>query len=153
VSYDPATSTAVLTPTAPLANSTSYTAHLSTAQRSSDGVSLAAPVQWTFTTTAAPLIVTAKPPPDGATGGATTAALTVTFSRALDPLTVTSTSSSLTNSPGTSLSPSVSYDPATSTAALSPTAPLANGTSYSAHLSTALRSSDGVSLAAPVQWT
>jgi hypothetical protein len=65
VAYDGATSTATLTPSAALANSTSYTAKLDTTVKSADGVSLASAVTWTFTTVAstpAPVVsITSSP--------------------------------------------------------------------------------------------
>jgi hypothetical protein len=50
VSYNATTFTATLTPTAALAAGTTYTAQLSTAVKASDGMPLASPVGWAFTT-------------------------------------------------------------------------------------------------------
>src|SRR5207248_2738754 len=56
VSYDAATKTATLTPTLPaiLAGGTSYTARLETTIKAADGIALAAPVTWSFSTSACP---------------------------------------------------------------------------------------------------
>src|SRR5205823_4831090 len=134
---------AVLTPAAPLATSTSYTAHLTTALRSSDGVALAAPVQWTLTTAAAPLTVTAHTPADGATAVATTATVTATFSRALDPASLTIACFTLTTPTGSTTASLHADVPTTSPATLTPAAPLATSASYTAHLTTALHTADG----------
>src|SRR5207237_139895 len=88
--------TATLTPTAPLANNTTYTASLSTAVKASDGVALASSYSWSFTTVNAAPTVTANTPANNATGVATTAAPTATFSRAMDATTITNASFTLT---------------------------------------------------------
>jgi len=54
VSYDSATKTATLTPTGPLTGTTSYTATLTTGITGSNGLTMLAPVTWSFTTSACP---------------------------------------------------------------------------------------------------
>jgi Malectin domain/Domain of unknown function (DUF1929)/Bacterial Ig-like domain/Bacterial Ig domain len=54
VSYNATTATATIAPTAALTPSTAYTATISTAVKASDGLALASPVSWSFTTAAAP---------------------------------------------------------------------------------------------------
>ncbi len=53
VTYDAMTRTARLTPSSPLAYSTSYAARLDTSIKATDGTPLPAPVSWAFTTAAA----------------------------------------------------------------------------------------------------
>ena len=52
VTYDNPTRTARLIPSAPLAASTAYTAQVTTLARSAKGIAVAAPVSWSFTTSA-----------------------------------------------------------------------------------------------------
>ena len=54
VTYDNPTRTARLIPSAPLAASTAYTAQVTTLARSAKGIAMAAPVSWSFTTSACP---------------------------------------------------------------------------------------------------
>jgi len=54
VGYDPATYTAIFTPSAALAYGTTYTAHLTTGIQSEEGVPMCAEYTWSFTTEAAP---------------------------------------------------------------------------------------------------
>ena len=54
VTYDSATNTAKLTPSAPLDGGLDYTATLSTAVQAADGIALASAVSWSFSTAACP---------------------------------------------------------------------------------------------------
>ena len=54
VTYDSATNTAKLTPSAPLDGGIDYTATLSTAVQAADGIALASAVSWSFSTAACP---------------------------------------------------------------------------------------------------
>jgi hypothetical protein len=100
----------------------------------------------------APPSVTAQSPAGGATGVARSTAVTATFSRAIDPTTLTSTSFALTGPSGT-VAASVAYNATTRTATLTPSAALAFSTSYTATLSTAIRGTDGKPLASAVTWS
>src|SRR5438876_11366831 len=72
--------TATLTPTAALANNTSYTATVGTAAQAADGVALANPASWTFTTANNPPTVTGHTP-TATSGVATSVAPTATLAR------------------------------------------------------------------------
>src|SRR5438128_4450191 len=76
VSYNAGTTTATLTPNAPLANNTVYTAALATTVKAADGIALAASVSWSFTTVNAAPTVTTKRPAAGARGVASAGAPT-----------------------------------------------------------------------------
>ncbi|MDA0168656.1 Ig-like domain-containing protein [Solirubrobacter taibaiensis] len=155
VSYDNATRTATLRPTAPLAFSTAYRARVSTAVKSADGIALAGAVTWVFTTGAAPppATVTAVTPANGTTGVARGTAPTATFSRDMEPTTLTTTSATLRRPDGTAVSAAVTYDAATRKVTLTPSANLAYATTYTARIGTEVFSADGVPLAAPVSWS
>ena len=156
VSYDAATKTAVLTPTAPLAFATSYTARLAETVRAPDGVTLAAPYTWSFTTAAEPLPppnVTAKSPAAGATAVPRNTAVRATFSRAMDPATIGTSSFTLRTPAGALVAASVTYDAATTSAILTPTQTLASTTTYTARLEPTVKAADGTALAAAETWT
>ena len=155
VSYDSATNTATLTPSAQLQTNTTYTANLTTTVAADDGVPLASAVSWSFTTSAptpAPT-VTSRGPGAGATGVAITSKATATFSRAMNPSTLTSSSFTLTPQGGSAVAGTVSYDSATNTATLTPSAQLQTNTTYTANLTSAVAAADGVALASAVSWS
>ena len=95
VTYVAASSTAIFTPTANLAPSTHYTATVTTAAQSIGGILLAANYMWSFTTgilvNNTPPTVISTVPVSGAIGVATNTTVTATFSRAMDPTTITAT--------------------------------------------------------------
>src|ERR671932_11575 len=152
VSYDATAQKATLAPNAALANNTTYTAKLDTTVKASDGVALASAVTWSFTTINAAPTVTANTPTNGATGVATTVAPTATFSRAMNGSTITTSSFTLTG-PSGAVAATVSYDATAQKATISPTAALANNTTYTAKLDTTVKASDGVALASAVSWS
>jgi Big-like domain-containing protein/glycosyl hydrolase family 26 len=82
---------------------------------------------WSVDTTAP--TVTAITPADGATGVPVGGPVQVTFSEAINPVTVTPATLTLTGG-GSSVGASVSYDAPSRTATLSPTSPLQTGTTY-----------------------
>jgi hypothetical protein len=76
--------------------------------------------------------VTSVAPAQGATGVATTAIVTATFSEAMDAASITTSSFELRNAANTLVAASVSYDATTRTARLTPSAALASSASYTA---------------------
>src|SRR5205823_13094562 len=100
-------------------------------------------------TLAAAPTVTAFTPAAGATGVAPGAAMTATFSRAMDPATITTASWTLKKPDGATVPATVGYDGATNTATLTPSAALAPATTYTAALDTTVKAADGTALAAP----
>ena len=146
VAWDSTSWTATFTPTVPLFYGMTYTAQLDTTVKAADGMSLADPVTWTFSTSPAPPTVTATTPTAGATDVSLDAAPTATFSKPMDASTITATTFTLTSSGG-AVAASVGFDAGTQTATLTPSAHLAPGTTYTARLDTTVTSEDGVSLA------
>jgi hypothetical protein len=100
-----------------------------------------------------PPTVTAKSPADGSNGISTATTVTATFSRAMDPTTITASSFTLRRPDTTLVTATVSYDGATNTATLAPSAALAVSTTYTANLATTIKASDGTALASPVTWS
>jgi hypothetical protein len=141
VAYNSSTLTATLTPGNPLAPATTYTATVrggATDPRVKDvaGNALAAPSSWSFTTTATvdttPPTVTARSPAVGATGVAVATTVTATFSEAIDPATIGTTTFELRDPANALVTATVTYNPATLTATLTPGSALAQATTYTA---------------------
>jgi len=153
VTYNAATKTATLTPTSPLANSTSYTiAVLSKTVADVAGNRLGFDYSAIFTTVAAsgdvtPPSVVNFTPAHASTNVATNATVTVTFNEAMDASTINASSVLLMNG-NTQTPATVTYNAATKTATLTPTGPLANSTVYTiAVLSKFVKDTSGNALA------
>ena len=156
VSYDAATNIATFTPTTALPPSTTFTATVNTGAKDTFGLALAANKVWTFTTAAPcpPPTVTAVTPPNGATLVCpATALVTATFSHAMNPTTINTTTFKLTGPGVTSVAGTVSYVAATRIATFTPTAPLAANTTFTATITTGAQDTFGTALAAPFVWT
>ena len=152
VSYNPSSLTATFTPSAPLVAGTAYTATLDASIAAADGTPLGSSTVWSFTTIAPPT-VTAVTPAAGAAYVSRSGPVTVTFSRAMDPASLTNSSVTVTPASGTAVSASVSYDSASDTATLTPTDLLAGGATYTATVDTDATAADGTPLAQPYSWT
>ena len=122
---------AVFTPTSALANSTTYTATVTTGAKDLAGNAMANDYVWNWTTgTAADMIaptVTLVNPADLATNVATNSAVAATFSEAMDPLTVSTATFTVAGITGT-----VGFDAVAKMATFTPSAPLATNTTYTA---------------------
>ncbi|MGB8385234.1 MAG: N,N-dimethylformamidase beta subunit family domain-containing protein, partial [Dermatophilaceae bacterium] len=79
-----------------------------------------------------PPTVSSTSPASGATNVPRSTAVSAVFSEAVDPASVSGSTVSLSGPGGTAVAASVGYDPATRTATLTPTAPLAASTSFTA---------------------
>ena len=91
VAYDAGSQTATLTPSAALANSTTYTLTVSGGSggvADANGSTLAADVTSSFTTAAAPLSIAAITPAAGSTNVATATAVTVQFNNPMNAATI-----------------------------------------------------------------
>ena len=109
------------------------------------------PFSWSFTTGPAPA-VTSETPNSGATGVATSTALTATFNEAVQASTITSSSLLLKSSSGATVPATVSYNSSTNTATLTPSALLAYATTYTATVS-GVEDTAGDSMATPFSWS
>jgi O-glycosyl hydrolase len=154
VSYNASGNVATLTPTASLANGTIYTATITTGVMSSSGSALASSYSWTFTTVALPApTVTSVTPVNATNGVAITTTATAIFSEGMNPATITGSTFTLTPQGGSAVAATVSYDISNLTATLTPTAPLVNGTTYTATITTGVTSSGGSALASNYTWS
>ncbi len=136
ISYGGVGNTATFTPTVSLAPSTLFTATITTAAKDLAANALATNFAWTFTTGSTP--DTIKPtvvlvsPLLGATGVPINQAVSATFSKAMDPLTINTTTVTLTGPGGTTVAGTVAYDAINLIATFTPTANLAPSTLYTA---------------------
>ena len=126
VSYDAIGHTATLTPSATLADSTTYTATLtggSAGIKDPAGNALAADYVWSFTTEApdvtAPMVLSTSPA-GGAVGLARTATVSATFSEALNVATVSGATFELRDSANALVAATVAYVSSTHSATLTP---------------------------------
>lgn len=137
VSYAVGSRTAVFRPAVALAANETYTARITAAAADLSGNALAgnqaalpaaSDYVWTFTTGAVPDTgapsVSATNPADAAVGVCVNKTINATFSEAMDPLTITTATFTLTATAGSSVSGVVAYDPSTYIATFNPQANL-----------------------------
>jgi len=116
-----------------------------------DGTSTDAGGRVDAPTEAAPTVVSTTPI-NSATGIAVNAHLGATFSEAMDPASISTTTFSLASgSPAVSVPGTVAY--ASSTALFWPTANLESNTTFTATITTGAKNAAGISLAASYRWT
>jgi hypothetical protein len=149
VSYAVGARTATFTPSSPspLPSNTSFTATVSTAATDLAGNPMAADKVWTFSTadvidSTAPT-VTLTNPADGSTAVCLNKTVNATFSEAMAPLSLTTTTLTLapSSSLGTPVLAVVTYDAGTQIASIAPSANLLPSTAYTA---TVLSGTEGV---------
>jgi hypothetical protein len=151
VSY--ANDIAVFNPTAPLSSNTPYTATVTTGVQDISGTPLANAHVWTFTTGGvdiAPTILSFTPA-DKTTAVSTSANINVTFSEAMNPASITTSSILLTTASGAAVAGTVSY--ASDIAVFNPTVPLMSNTPYTATVTTGCKDIDGTPLVNSHVWT
>ena len=146
--------TAVFTPASDLAASTVHTATITTGATDLAGNAVATDYVWSFTTGAAPDVI--KPvvnlvnPADLATGVSISKTIAATFSEAMDPLTI-STSTFTLQQGATAVSGTVIYSGVT--AVFTPTSNLAENTTYTATITTGAKDLAGNVLASNYVWS
>lgn len=151
VTYAVTGSIATFAPAADLAPLTTYVAAITTGAQDLTGSSLAGSYMWTFTTGAAPdttkPIVIATIPTNGATGVPINQAVSVTFSKAMDPTTIDASTFTLTAPGGASVTGLVTYAAVGDTATFTPTGALLAGALYTATITTGAQDLAGNALA------
>jgi len=160
VSYASSSNTATFTPSSALALDTTYTATITTGVTNAQGIALVTDFVWSFTTGATtcltgPPTVISVTPPNGSSGICPNAVIVATFSEAMNPSTINTTTFTLT-SPGTppvAVAGTVSYDVASHVATFTPTNPLALNTLYTATITTGAQDLSGNALASDYVWT
>jgi len=158
VAYAAIANTLTFTPTANLAINTLYTATITTGAQNLAGTGLASNYVWTFTTGAAvavaPQIVSTLPI-NAATNVPLTQAVSATFTKAMNPLTITNATFTLMQGANT-VAGTLSYNAVTFTATLTPTVALLPSTSYIATVTSGATDLAGDPLGttgAPNPWT
>jgi hypothetical protein len=155
--------TATFTPSSALTPSTQYTATITTAAQDLAGNALAANYVWSFTTgtgpdTTSPTITLTSP----ASGGMTVplnAAVSATFSKPMNPLTVTAPGTftlAVAGVGGAAVAGNVTYDSVSQMATFTPSANLTASTQYTATVTNAATDLSGnplVAGVAPNPWT
>ncbi len=151
VLYTDATRSATFTPTSPLAAGTQYIVTIAGAKDLA-GNTMTAPATSSFTTavpdTTPPTVITESPSP-GAANVLTTTTVTVTLSEPIQPSTLSFT---LRDAKDTSVPGTITYDPTSNTATLTPVSPLAAGITYHVIVSSAADLAGNV-MAAEVAWS
>ncbi|MFY9854767.1 MAG: Ig-like domain-containing protein, partial [Terracidiphilus sp.] len=90
-------------------------------------------------------------PAQGATGVAVNATVTATFSMAMSPASISTSSFTVTGPGGTAVAGTVAYSGTTAT--FTPSAVLAYGTTYTATITTGASSPGGAELIGPYVWS
>lgn len=154
VTYAPLTMTVTFAPTVALGPTLVYTATLTTAVKDALGRALAATYTWSFTTApnGLPPMVIATTPSALATGVSINERPTATFSRAMDPATLTPLTVTVAQGP-TPVLGTVSLDGLTNTMTFTPAAPLGLGLVYAVTITTGAKDLGGQSLVAIYSWT
>jgi Big-like domain-containing protein len=138
ISYNAVTGVAMLTLSAALASSTTYTTTVtggSAGVKDAAGNPLASSVVWSFTTVLSdttPPTVSGMTPANGATGVGTGTAVTATFSEAINASTLTTSTFMLRNSANAVVPATLSYNAGTGVGRLTPSGALAASTAYTA---------------------
>ena len=153
ITHDVSNTIFTFTPSSPLAVSTSYTATINTRARNLFGVGLAHSYVWSFTTAPNPCnpppVVVSVTPVNGATGVCSLAAVTATFSQAMNPATINSTTFTVT--PG--VTGTITHDVSNTIFVFTPSSPLAVNTVYTATLTTGVQDAFGNELASNLVWS
>jgi hypothetical protein len=150
-------SIATLTPAGALPASTICAAQITTAAKDAAGNSLVNNYSWSFTTGAAPdttpPTVSATSPLAGASGVAINTLISASFSEAMNPLTISSTSFTLACPSGTPIAGSVGYAVNGSIATLTPAGALPASTICAAQITTAAKDAAGNALVNNYSWS
>src|SRR2546425_320376 len=153
VTLNAAGTIATLTPTAPLALGTVYTATVSGTVTDVAGTTLGADSVWSFTTDTAPTVIAQAPTPN-ATGVVPSTTVTATFSKPMAAASITTASFTLRAAGAAANVPATDTLDATGTiATLTPTSPLALGTVYTATVSGTVTDVVGTALGTNVAWS
>ena len=146
--------TATFAPASALASNTTYTATITSSAKDLAGNALVSAFTWSFTTIAsmdrtAPT-VTATDPRNAATGVAINKKITATFSEAMNPATISTTTFTLKQG-ATPVAGAVTY--VGTTATFAPASALAANKTYTATISSGAKDLAGNALASPFVWS
>ncbi len=146
--------TAIFAPSTPLLTGAAYTATVTTGAESLAGTALASNYVWSFTTGSStdttPPVVTSTVPLNGALGVTIGSNMTATFSKPMDPLTITTATFTLQQG-STPVTGAVTYNG--TIASFVPAIPLAPATAYTATITNGAEDLAGNALAGNYVWT
>ncbi|RKH45824.1 ice-binding family protein [Corallococcus sicarius] len=146
---------ATFSPSSALAANTVFTATITSSAKSTAGASFAAARSWSFTTGVAadssPPRVGETTPSADATDMAINRKVTVTFTKAMDPLSITSATFTVRQGT-TQVSGRVTYGPGT-TATFTPDSALASNTLFTASVGSGIKDLNGNALMEPFTWS
>ena len=149
--------TAILAPTSPLAASTLFSATITTAATDLDNNALPSNFTWSFTTgtsaDSTPPTVTSTNPALAATGVCTDHAVNATFSKAMDPSTISTATFTVKKPNGVMVPGTVSYDAATQIGTFTALSKLGHKTLYTATITTGAEDLAANALANDYVWT
>ncbi len=156
VTYDATTNVATFTPSAALSPNSLYVATITTGAQDQFGNELATNFFWSFTTPPpcpAPTVTAVTPPNGSATTCPNTALITATFSHAMNPATINTTTFTLVGPGATAVIGVVTYVASTNVATFTPSTALAPSASYTATITTGAQDTSGTAIAANFVWT
>jgi hypothetical protein len=157
VTYDVINNIAIFTPTGTLAPNATFIATITIGVQNVAGTAMANSFVWSFKTGSTPdttpPTVTSTNPANGATGVPINHAVSATFSKAMDPTTISATTFTLTGPGATPVSGAVTYAAVGNTATFTPTSTLAPNTTFTATITTGVRDIAGNALASNFVWS
>ena len=159
VSYAASSNTATFAPSTALALGTPYTATITTGATDAQGIALANNFVWSFTTGATtclsgPPTVISVTPPNGVGGICPNTVVVASFSEAMNPSTINTTTFTLTaGTPPVAVAGAVTYDVPSHVATFTPTSALTLNTPYTATITTGAQDLNGNPLASAYVWT
>jgi hypothetical protein len=147
-------STVTFTPSAVLSYNTTYTATLTTAIKDLAGNALASNTAWSFTTGPAadttPPTVGATSPSNYKTAVPIATVIQATFSETMDPASLNAATFTVTDGANAPIAGAVTCSGKVAT--FTPSAPLANSTTYAATVTTGAKDMSGNTMASPYSW-
>ena len=152
VAYNASSNTATFTPASALTPNVLYSATITTGVKSTGEFALASNYAWSFTTGAAPSVISTVPA-NGATGVSINQVVRATFSEAMNAATLTPSTFTLMGPGTTSVTGFVSYDATTETAIFAPSNSLAPNVIYTATITAGAQSTAGFALAGSYVWS
>jgi hypothetical protein len=157
VSYADVGTTATLAPSSPLTANTTYTATVTTGAHDLAGNALASAFVWTFTTSSGPDLtpptVTLTSPATNATNVVINTTVNATFSKNMNPSTISTLNYMLAGPGGTTISATVAYDASSRITTLVPQANLLANTLYTATITTGVQDLAGNALVNNYVWS
>jgi len=155
VAYDALTKTATFNPDSDLNSDTEYTVTITIGVESTTGIAMDLDYIWTFTTDAAPTVISTIPL-DMAEDVALDTEITAVFSEEMNGLTITDlidVTFTVTESGITPVDGVVSYDALTKTASFTPDSDLLFDTEYTATITTGVENLTGTAMEEDFIWT